>query len=150
VRVSHQLSPEQLAAFCVASRARPVSPEPDVRSDKVELWLQPPRFTPEVTERPVASSLARLQAEAGGTVTNLRHEVVRLGEAERQALRLLDGGRDRAGLHAGLLDLVARGVLVVKENGQPVVADLARVSDLVNTILSNTLSRLAREALLVG
>src|SRR5262249_45391654 len=151
VRISHQLSPEQLTPFHVASRARPVSPEPDVRSDKVEqfkvagsatlstpdplakacmvylaevwpravpfetlraearaqlgpgagpdtadqdrqvlgaqllycytssglveLWLQPPRFTTEVTSRPVASPLARLQAEAGGTVTNLRHEV---------------------------------------------------------------------------
>ncbi len=227
VRVRHQLGPEQLTPFCVASRARPVSAEPDVRSDKVEhfkvadiatlttpdplvkacmvylaevwpravpfedlrgeararldpgsgpspetdaldrevlgvhllhcytssslveLWLQPPRFTTEVTERPVASPLARLQAQAGGPVTNLRHEVVRLGQAERQTLRLLDGSRDRAGLHTGVLDLVARGVLVVKENGQP-VADPARIGDLVNTILSNSLSRLAREALLVG
>src|SRR5262249_35064970 len=88
-------------------------------SGLVELRLRPPRFTTEVTGRPVASPLARLQAEAGGTVTNLRHEVVRLGEAERHMLPLLDGTRDRAGLLAGLLDLVARGVLVVKESGQP-------------------------------
>jgi methyltransferase-like protein len=117
-------------------------------SGLVELWLQPPRFTTEVTGQPIASPLARLQAEAGVSVTNLRHEVVRLGEAERHLLRLLDGSRDRAGLHTALMDLLTRGVLVVKESGQP-VADPARVGDLVNTIMGNSLAHLAREALLV-
>src|SRR5262249_21653002 len=36
VRIHHQLSPEQLTPFSVASRARPVSAAPDVCSDKVE------------------------------------------------------------------------------------------------------------------
>jgi hypothetical protein len=48
------------------------------------------------------------------------------------------------------MNLVARGVLVVQDSGQPVVADTARMGDMVNTIVGNSLSRLAREALLIG
>src|SRR5262249_48393803 len=42
----------------------------------VELSLRPPEFTTEVSERPRASPLARLQARTTSQVTNLRHEVV--------------------------------------------------------------------------
>lgn len=45
-----------------------------------------------------ASPLARVQADKGGRVTNLRHELVHLGAFERQLLRLLDRTRTRADL----------------------------------------------------
>jgi methyltransferase-like protein len=48
-----------------------------------------------VSDRPVASPLARLQATESGDVTNLRHEAVRLGDAERVLLARLDGTRTR-------------------------------------------------------
>ena len=61
----------------------------------VELHTTPPAFTAEVTDQPVASPLARLQATESDAVTNLRHESVRLGDAERVLLTQLDGTRSR-------------------------------------------------------
>ena len=61
----------------------------------IELHATPPAFTLVVSERPVASPLARLQAVESTDVTNLRHEPVRLGDAERVLLAHMDGTRSR-------------------------------------------------------
>src|SRR5262249_52443000 len=98
----------------------------------VELHAGSPAFVREVSARPVASPLARLQAAAGASATNLRHERVPLDEPDRPVLRHLDGSRDRAallGLLAGL-------------NG-------ALGGDRADT-LERSLLGLARQALLVG
>jgi SAM-dependent methyltransferase len=90
----------------------------------VELHACASAFVAATGERPAASPLARLQAEAAAVVTNLRHGLVPLDEQERLVLRLLDGRRDRAALltaqtsdgtvslanDAGALDRVLRGL----------------------------------------
>ena len=53
-------------------------------------------FVTEISERPRASALARLQARTLGEVTNLKHDSVRLEDPlVRTFLELLDGTRDR-------------------------------------------------------
>lgn len=65
----------------------------------VELHVHVPHFVVELTERPVVSPLARLQAREGTLITTLRHASVELkGPLERQLIQLLDGTRDRATL----------------------------------------------------
>lgn len=65
----------------------------------VELHVRPPRLAARPGPRPLASSLARRQAESQNVVTTLRHTAVRLeGPLERRLLRLLDGTRDREAL----------------------------------------------------
>lgn len=64
----------------------------------VELHTIEPPYATIAGERPVASPLARLQAERGDLVTNLRHDLVRLDDEARAMLRLFDGSRDRAAL----------------------------------------------------
>jgi hypothetical protein len=54
--------------------------------------------TTTVSERPVGSLLARVQAESSPLVTNLRHDAVRLEPAARRLFGLLDGTRDRSSL----------------------------------------------------
>ena len=52
-----------------------------------------------VSERPVASALARLQLRTTLSVSTLRHEVLRVDDAlTRQVVLLLDGTRDRVAL----------------------------------------------------
>jgi methyltransferase-like protein len=68
----------------------------------VELHLRPPRFKLEVSERPLASPLARLQAQNSTRVTNLRHYSVGLNALDRQVLQHLDGSHDRAFLRETL------------------------------------------------
>ena len=93
-----------------------------VSSRLIELHATPPAFTVVVSERPVASPLARLQARESTDVTNLRHEPVRLGDAERVLLAHLDGTRSRDEVLAlvndrstgeAVLDQFARRALLV-------------------------------------
>ena len=80
-----------------------------------------PRFTLEIDAKPLASPWARLQAEAGPNVTNLRHERIDLDSLQRQLLLRLDGTRDRPALLAEFeprvleakLDELARSALLL-------------------------------------
>jgi SAM-dependent methyltransferase/methyltransferase-like protein len=69
----------------------------------VELHLYTPAFVTEVSERPLASALARAQMRTSQTLSNLRYGSVEIGdETARQLLLLLDGTRDRKQLLAKL------------------------------------------------
>jgi hypothetical protein len=65
----------------------------------VELHSLAPAYVTSLSDRPLASPLARLQAETGTLVTNLRHDLVHLDSSQRAALRHLDGAHTRHQLH---------------------------------------------------
>ena len=69
----------------------------------IQLHVHVPRLATTPGEWPVASAVARVQLEHGETVTNLRHDAVKLDEeVVRRLLPLLDGTRDLAALAASL------------------------------------------------
>jgi methyltransferase-like protein len=69
----------------------------------LELYTHPPKLKRTVSQRPVASSLARAQARQGHSVTNLRHGKIDLeDQTTRRLLILLDGTRDQNQLLAQL------------------------------------------------
>jgi len=114
----------------------------------VELRSYVPPFVPEVSERPVASAVARFRAQSNNQVTNLRHERVEVDGFERYLLRHLDGSRDRA----ALLDLlmagpVAEGLLTVQQDGKPAEGN-GEIKALLAEELEERLGWLARAALL--
>jgi methyltransferase-like protein len=93
-----------------------------VSSRLIELHATPPAFVSSVSDRPVASPLARVQAIESTDVTNLRHEPVRLSDAERVLVAQLDGTRSREDVLAlvkerasgeAVLDQFARRALLV-------------------------------------
>ena len=101
----------------------------------VALHVHPPRLTTIPGDAPRATALARHQAHAGDTVTNLRQASVRIeDDLGRRLVTLLDGSRDRAALAAELRSFLA-------DNGRPVPDDLAES-------LGRSLQGLARLALL--
>jgi hypothetical protein len=101
----------------------------------VALHVDPPRPTTTPGDAPRATALARHQARAGETVTNLRHASVRIeDDLGRRLVTLLDGRRDRAALAAELRSFLG-------EHGRPVPDDLAESLD-------RSLQGLARLALL--
>jgi Predicted methyltransferase regulatory domain/Methyltransferase domain len=101
----------------------------------VALHVHPPRPTTTPGAAPRATALARHQARAGGTVTNLRHASVRIeDDLGRRLVTLLDGTRDRAALAGELRTFIA-------DQGRPVPGDLAESLD-------RSLQGLARLALL--
>jgi methyltransferase-like protein len=118
-------------------------------SGLVELHVTPPLFVRELHARPVASPLARLQAEREARVTNRRQRTVELTELQRVILRGLDGSRQRADLLAELIELVAQEVFVLEHDGEP-LRDPAQAQAILEDLLSDGLHRLADSALLVG
>lgn len=104
-------------------------------------------------ERPRASALARLQAqaplrEAGQTrVTNLCHHAMVISAIEWVLLPLLDGQRDRAALLDGLVRAAQDGTLEIKGHGGAMPEPKLR--EILAAQIGPALARLSQGALLV-
>jgi hypothetical protein len=114
----------------------------------VELSATPPAFTPTVSDRPLASPLARWQAARGATVTNLRHDNQPLDDAHRALVILLDGTRDRAALVEQVVRELERDpqAMAGAPGAEPHPANLR---DAVGSGIDHALADLARLALLM-
>ncbi len=118
-------------------------------ADLVDLHINPPRFASAPGERPVANPFARMQAEGGGPVTNLRRHRVELNGLDRMVLRQLDGTRDRSSVLEAIRGLVAADELTL-HNGDQAIRDPARIDEILAAELEPSLRRLAGLALLVA
>lgn len=110
----------------------------------VELRTKMPRLVSTVSDRPVASALARLQLSGGASaVTNQRHTVVELtDQLSRWLLMLLDGSRDRTALSGALLGAAEAGELT----GTPCDKGSAAHQELSHMIASQLDANLALAA----
>lgn len=155
---------EELAAACLASVRHSngaAMPEENERSfgDRmlqgyaaraIELRAASPRLTRVPSARPVASPLARLQAERSRTVTNLRHEPVTINEMPRQLLLLLDGTRDIDAMVADVVRIAKESKIGVREHeGGPVITDDATLERVLRRAVEMNLTELAQVALLM-
>jgi SAM-dependent methyltransferase len=103
----------------------------------VRLHGHRPRYDTRVSERPVASPLARIQLRNGVHATTLLHTTIRLDdEPTRRLGQVLDGSRDRA---ANAAEVVEAFPAQQRPDHAALMAGLDR-----------NLARLAREGLLVG
>ena len=87
-------------------------------SDLAELHVRPPNPATEVSQRPVSSPLARLQAAKVARVTNLRRRSVDLTDFERAVLLLLDGTRDLDAVTEALVGQVLSGDVQLGQKGK--------------------------------
>jgi methyltransferase-like protein/ubiquinone/menaquinone biosynthesis C-methylase UbiE len=71
-------------------------------AELIDLHARPRQLPERIADRPTASPLARMQAQTGFEVTNLRHHTVELDPVALAMLNLLDGTRDREALAAEL------------------------------------------------
>ncbi len=116
----------------------------------VEFNVYQPPMVLRVSDRPVASAWARLQAQGTATVTTLRHERYALEPFEHFVFQQLDGTRDRTQLIEQLLNgPVAGGELTLQHEGEP-VADPTAIRTLLGQEVDKTLRAFARAPLLVG
>jgi methyltransferase-like protein/SAM-dependent methyltransferase len=116
--------------------------------DLVELRARPSRFTTSVAQRPTASRLARLQAESGNRVTNLRHRMVELDGLAQMILTLLDGQRDRGAVLDALTTAAIDGGMEISHQGA-VVNDPNAIRQGLDMSLNSAIERLARSAILM-
>lgn len=113
-----------------------------------ELHTLPARFVAGVSDRPQASNIARLQATCESTVTNRRHQQVRLDPFNQHLVMLLDGKHDHQQLVEKLERLVARGFIGVEtkksQGGTP------EVRQALSDAMVHSLPNLAANAILIG
>ncbi|HEY8461992.1 MAG TPA: methyltransferase regulatory domain-containing protein, partial [Blastocatellia bacterium] len=114
-------------------------------SDLIRLHSHPPQFVTKVSERPVASPLARAQSTRGSVVTNMSHKSVELEDIIIiRLLQLLDGARNHEALVDELMGLIAES-----EAGLPIAND-QDFKGIVSRALEANLSKIARLCLLVN
>ena len=112
----------------------------------VDFRAHNPAIARTVSERPVASPVARWQARQGRFVTSLFHVAVNIeDEIGRQLFAWLDGNHDRPALQTKLWDfLKAQGTLNLP--GQ----DETALKRKLESDLDNNLVKLAQSGLLIG
>jgi methyltransferase-like protein/cyclopropane fatty-acyl-phospholipid synthase-like methyltransferase len=116
----------------------------------VDLYAYPSTFVSEISERPVASPLARWQICQGPTISSFRHLPLKIEDAlGRDLLRLLDGTRDRAALLEELGKCVFTGTTPVYRDGQPVTEPKEALKVLASQ-LEPSLMNLARLGVLIA
>lgn len=116
----------------------------------LDLHLLPPLCTERVSERPLASPLARREAARGPIVTNQRRHILKLDdELARMVLLHLDGTRDRAALREVLVREAEEGRLGIEAGGEPLRSS-ERLGPILDALVDQTLKKMAGLALLVG
>lgn len=112
----------------------------------VEFHVYAPRFVLEISDRPVASPVARLQAQHDHRITNLRHERLSVDTMSAILLNWLDGTHDQAELLALMEE---RDIIEIeRQDGEPIEAQEVKVT--LAELLQKKLQQFARAALLVG
>ncbi len=114
----------------------------------IHTWAPPMALA--VSERPLASPLARYQAEKGfPLLTNLRHRMVKIQTMDRFVLPKLDGQHDRSALMAHLHDLVDRDILEIRKDDVPLKGS-AQLDEILRESLEDSLHRIAAMVLLLA
>lgn len=113
----------------------------------IQVVSQAPQFQISISQRPVASQLARLQAHHGYKVTNRRHELVNLEGFSRHMIHRLDGSHDRRSLAYAIQKSMRDGSLAVKQGDSP-ISNMEPAT--IDSVVDSTLRMLAQHALLVA
>jgi hypothetical protein len=129
--VAHSLAAHAASAEPVSSADRQLLLHTLLRAAAVklvELDVAPPLVAAQVSERPLGSPLARLEARQGLTVTDLWHRRLKLDdEAGRFLLTLLDGTRTQSQLAGHMLDFFGQQTEGAPPTRVQVEEELAKV-----------------------
>jgi methyltransferase-like protein len=113
----------------------------------LQIYVHPPRYTTRPGIRPEASPLARLQAAQELTVTNQRHEQVRLDPMQQAVLYRLDGKHGREALTHEVQQLVESGKITLRQGDGSIAPPTAKT---YQALLDATLQGLSQAGLLIG
>jgi SAM-dependent methyltransferase len=119
-------------------------------SGVVQLHTIPRIVVNRVSQRPIASTLARLQAIRGELVTCQLHKLIRLADPlSKRLVTLLDGTRDQGAILEELLEFARSGQVELRDN-ERLLTDPAEIDSVIRRRVPEVLQALAREAMLVG
>lgn len=115
----------------------------------LELHTWQADFTTAVSDRPKISELAGYLLAQRQPLVSPRHRLVELDHPTELLCLALDGTRNREVLLGYLMELVTKGDLVVRLDGDP-LTDPEEIRDTLADGLAHSLGRVARAALLVA
>jgi len=115
----------------------------------LELHTWQADFTTDVSDRPKISELAWYLLAQRQPLVSPRHRLVELDHPTELLCLALDGTRNREALLGYLMELVTKGDLVVRLDGEP-LTDPDQIRDTLADGLEHSLDRVARTALLVA
>jgi methyltransferase-like protein/ubiquinone/menaquinone biosynthesis C-methylase UbiE len=117
-------------------------------SSLIELHLHAPTFSTVISERPVASQMARWQQAKGIRINNLRHERIELGKKADYILSHLDGHHTADDLLEGLLELYYQGEISLAKKPKKKKQSKAATRRMMAREVYDNLQFMARAALL--
>ncbi|WP_246173552.1 methyltransferase regulatory domain-containing protein [Limnoglobus roseus] len=116
-------------------------------SDLIELHGMPITISRKVDAKPTALKWARMQAARGVSVTNRRHEVLRLNDLDRHLLPLLDGQKTKDQIIEGLAQVSLSGQLNVQKDNIT-LSDPKDINAALSSVIDQALQKVADQALM--
>jgi methyltransferase-like protein len=108
-----------------------------------EFRFLPDRLQSKISNRPQATKWARVQALANKYVTNQKHEFIRIDDAQRQIIPMLDGTRTLADIISEVSVLISTGLLKVSIKGN------IDSKEIPKTVVAQVLMQLAQNSILM-
>src|ERR1700736_4551212 len=119
-------------------------------SGVVQLHTMPRVVVNRVSDRPIASPFARLQARRGNLVTCQLHKLIRLTDPlSGRLVTLLDGTQDHGAILKALLEFAKSEQVDLRDNDR-LLTDPDEIASVIHRRVPEVLQALAREAMLVG
>ena len=106
------------------------------------------RATTTVADAPIISGLAKVQAAAGNTVTNLRHQSVTVQDPDRLVLQHADGSRSQQELATLLAARIEKGEFKLALNDKEIV-DQSSIQEQCQLYVAHLMQRFATNGLLM-
>jgi len=112
----------------------------------VEITTRPIPGITAISPKPKLFGFIANQAATLGAVTNIRHQIIRVGDFEKAIINYLDGTHDQDSIVKALLELVKNQTITIQENGSLATPDRAEV--VLRERLKVTLEQFLRRGLL--
>ncbi len=118
-------------------------------SDLIELHGMPIVVQKKPGEKPLALKWARMQAGRAASVTNRRHEVLRLNDLDRHLIPLLNGENTKDKIIDGLAAVSASGQLNVQKDNIT-LSDPNEIRAALSSVIDQAIQKVADQALLTA
>ncbi|MFN6051212.1 MAG: methyltransferase regulatory domain-containing protein, partial [Planctomycetia bacterium] len=93
----------------------------------VDITTRPITGIHEISSKPKVFGFIAHQAATLGAVTNIRHQIIRVGDFEKAIINYLDGTKDQEFIVKALLELVKNQTITIQENGSLATPERAEV-----------------------
>lgn len=115
----------------------------------INIYSYPALYTLNISEKPLACTLVRYQAQTQNYVTNRRHEPIALDPMAKSLLPHMDGTNDKKSLVKIVRQLVEKGTLIVRDKNNNEIKDKKALDKELQLFYQNAVENMAKQALFI-